>query len=106
MPYEDTVVEPGERLNMVVGPNGSGKSSIVGAINTVLCGPLKVKFGFLLACNICVLFVTEPPWLGWCGGAWHIKGGKTTAWSAVVIKSSSGHWLIVWGWQEKGTQTE
>ena len=42
LPYEDVVLEPGERLNLVVGPNGSGKSTLVCAICIALCGPLKV----------------------------------------------------------------
>jgi chromosome segregation ATPase len=31
--YDDAVIEPGPRLNIIVGPNGSGKSSVMCAIN-------------------------------------------------------------------------
>ena len=48
MPYEDCVLEPGPRLNLVVGPNGAGKSTIVGAICLALAFPLKVVLVFSL----------------------------------------------------------
>ena len=42
LPYEECVVYPGPRLNLVVGPNGSGKSTIVSAICLCLAGAMKV----------------------------------------------------------------
>jgi hypothetical protein len=75
MPYEDTVVEPGDRLNLVVGPNGSGKSSIVAAINTVLCGPLKVKFVWLFCwLTTFALFLWRTLWRGAARTGWEGHG--------------------------------
>ena len=41
--YEDTFVEFGPRLNVVIGPNGCGKSTLVCAITLGLGGSPKVK---------------------------------------------------------------
>lgn len=47
--YEECVVRPGPKLNVVIGPNGTGKSALTHAICLACCGNTKDVGAYAIA---------------------------------------------------------